>query len=142
MAAIIDTLCEAVVIDLNTQTWPAQFKAEFSDQPTFELAENAGWTVTVVPASEAASRHSRATWQFDLAIDIGVMRRPVETFNKRAECRFLVEEIADWFRDNALTRNPEHKAVVVVTDPIWDPVHLKELLQFSSIVQLTFRSWR
>jgi len=140
VAQIVD-VAEAVVQELNAQSWSAELTATRSWRPQFDLEDLQGLRVTVVPRSVTLTRASRAEHQEDYMVDIGIQQRVSDLDADVDALVGLAEEIADHFR-GLLLEDPEVVCTSVSVEPVAAPDHLEEMRTFTSVVQLTLRGWR
>ena len=137
MATMID-IAEAVKDELNTGQFSQSFTAVRAYQPTYDLKDMATLRVTVVPQGLSQSMVSRGQYQFEYVVDVGVMKKVADD----SDCdslMTLVEEIGDHFAGLAVEGAV---CVDVSNEPIFDPDHLLQQRQFTSVLHLTFRVLR
>jgi hypothetical protein len=139
MATITD-IADAVVAELNSQTFSQPFTAVRYYRPVFDLGEMQTLHVSVVPKGVVIERADRSRNQEDYAIDVAVQKKFQSGDNAELDALMtLVQEIADFFRMRRLASYPD--AIWVRTDnvPVYAPEHLEEFRQFTSVLTLTFR---
>lgn len=142
MALIID-IADAAVAELNATAFGMPFTAKRAYVPRFDLEEMGTLRVTAVPKGVEISTASRSGHQHDYRVDIGVQRKfEQEGPTELDPLMDLVEEIADHFRGSALETDPEAVCVAVENGPIYAQEHMREGRLFTSILTLTFRTWR
>lgn len=138
MAAVIE-IANAVVAELNRNaTLTGKFTAEMNLLPEFELKDMKVLRVTVVPKSLKVAAQSRDSSGREVEIDIGVQQRTVEP-KRLAELLQLVEDIIAVFDRKRLTDYARAVCIKVENDPIYDPEHLRQMRQFTSVITLTFK---
>ena len=138
MAAVIE-IANAVVAELNRNTeLKPEFTAEMNLLPEFELKDMKTLRVTVVPKSLKVVGQNREASGKEIEIDIGVQQRTAEP-DRLAELLQLVEDIITVFDRKRLTEYPAALCVKVANDPIYDPEHLRQMRQFTSVITLTFK---
>lgn len=141
MSVSID-IAEAVLTELNAGQFSHQFTAVRAATMMYELKDMTDLHVTVIPRSIENTTSSRAKRQRDVAIDVVVQQKLAEGDNNEIDPLIgLAEEIEDFF---ALRRLDAVAAVCIdgVVDPLYLSKHLDDLRQFTSVVRLTFRTWR
>lgn len=147
MAVVIE-IADAVVAALNGATLSQSFTAERLYLPEFDLPTMDTLHVSVVPAEldeELADRtRDRAEYKIHVAVQKRVSKPDVSGLNTQAidGLMQLVEEIGDLFRHKRLAGFEEAHWVKTENRPIYDPKHLKEHSQFTSLLVLTFRVTR
>jgi len=142
MALILD-IADEVVAELNGTAFSMPFTAKRAYVPRFDLKDMATLRVTVVPKGLDISTASRSGHRHDYRIDIGVQRKfEGEEPSELDPLMDLVEEIADHFRGAVLETDPEAACIGVENGPIYAQEHMREDRLFTSILTLTFRTWR
>jgi hypothetical protein len=119
-------IADAVVETLNGATLSQPFTACRYYLPEFDAKEMDALHVSVVPAELDVMKQDPPG--LDTAAIDGLMR--------------LVEEIDDLFRHKPLSGYPEAHWTKTKNKPIYDPKHLKEHNQFTSLLVFTFRVTR
>ena len=138
-------IAKAVVNAINAATLSQPVDAKRYYLPEFDLKEMDSLHVSVVPAEldeEVADRsRDRAEYKIHVAVQKRVSRRDPPGLNEAAidALMHLVEEIDDLFRHRALVGYESATWVKTENRPIYDPKHLKEHNQFTSLLVLTFR---
>jgi len=141
MATITD-IADAVVAELNDASFSREFTAARSYLPRFELPEMAELHVTVVPRGLAITTASRAGHRHDYRIDVAVQRKLQSTDASEVDGLMgLMEEVADHFRGRTLD-TPPAACVAVENEPVYVAEHMDEMRQFTSLITMTFRTWR
>lgn len=142
MALILD-IADAVAAELNASDFSMPFTAERTYVPRFDLEQMDVLRVTVVPRSVEVGIESRARHRHDYRVDVGVQRKfEAEQATELDPLMELVEEMADHFRGLVLDTEPEATCVEVANGPIYAQEHMREGRLFTSILTLTFRTWR
>jgi len=141
MATIID-IADAIVAELNGESFSQPFTAERAYKPTFDLQEMQDLHVTVVPKELASQQSSRSMVQQDFQIDIGIQKKLEADDAETDALMALVEEIADFFRRGRLEAVPNAGLIRTENAPVFSPEHLSELRQFTSVLTLTYRMLR
>jgi hypothetical protein len=144
-SAITIQIADAVVAVLNAATLSQTFTAARYYLPEFELNEMDTLHVSVVPAEldeEIADRsRDRAEYKIHVAVQKRVTKQEPPGLDAEAidGLMTLVEEIGDLFRHKPLAGFEQAHWVKTENKPIYDPKHLKEHGQFTSLLALTFR---
>ena len=136
---------DAVVSVLNAASLSMPFTAVRTYLPAFELKDMDTLHVTVVPKGILEAREAKAAVQYDHSVDIAVQKRFPVGGGLLADIdplQDLVEEIAELFRLSRLT--PFVAAAWLRTEhlALFDPAHMEEFRQFTSVLTLTFRVLR
>jgi len=137
MAQITD-IADAVVTELNAETFSMEFTAARLYRPDFELPEMKDLHVTVVPHGLEMTTAGRALSQHDVQIDVAVQKKLDAADNSEIDSLMgLVEELAEFFR----TKRQFGDAFWLRTEnsPIYSQEHLGELRQFTSVLTATLR---
>ena len=141
-------IADAVVAALNGATLSQPLTAVRHYLPEFDLKEMGELHVSVVPAEldeEIADRaRDRAEYKIHIAIQKRVAKQDPPGLDTAAidELMRLVEEIDDLMRHKPLTGYPDAHWTKSENKPIYDPKHLQEHGQFTSLLALTFRVMR
>ena len=137
MALLID-IADAVAAELNNTELSQEFTAKVNLKPEFELKELKNLKVTVVPKSLKFSGAVRQESAKEMQIDIGVQKKTADP-DQLAALLQLVEEIAGLFDRKRLTGFPKTVCIGIENDPVYDPEHLRQYRQFTSVITLKFR---
>ena len=141
-------IADAVVETLNGATLSQPFTACRYYLPEFDAKEMDALHVSVVPAEldeEMADRsRDKAEYKIHVAVQKRVMKQDPPGLDTAAidGLMRLVEEIDDLFRHKPLSGYPEAHWTKTKNKPIYDPKHLKEHNQFTSLLVFTFRVTR
>ena len=142
MTAAIVQLAEAIVSDLNTNSFGQPFIAQRAYLPRWKLEELTTIRVSVVPKDDVGERASRAQWQEDYHIDVAIQQRLNTNEHEQLDTLIgLAEELADYFK----TRKPTGDIatlIAVAFAPLFDPEHLEKHKTLTTVINLTFRGWR
>lgn len=144
MATVVE-IADAVVAALNAAALSLPLAAERSYLPEFDLGQMKDLHVTVVPAEldeELLDRtRDAAQYKIHLAVQKRVSKAGGGGLDSQAidALMHLVEEIDDLFRHKPLAGYPQAHWVKTENRPIYDPKHLKEHSQFTSLLILTFQ---
>jgi len=151
MAEIIK-IADAVVSDLNGNTFTAQFSAKRLYLPRFELKDMIALHVSVVPKATVITIADRRRTQHEHTIDIAVQKRINADIGVSASLdpetdeldglMNLVESIADHLRFRQLEDYPDAAWVGLANDPIYSVEHLEQMRQFTSLLSVTYRVLR
>ena len=147
MAVIVD-IADAVVATLNGTGLSQPFEAKRYYLPEFDLKDMGTIHVSVVPAEleeEVADRsRDRAEYKIHVAVQKRVTKHDPPGFDQAAidALMHLVQEIDDLFRHKPLLGYEQASWTKTENKPIYDPKHLKEHGQFTSLLVLTFRVTR
>ncbi|MDD5699444.1 MAG: hypothetical protein PHH77_12590 [Victivallaceae bacterium] len=137
MPLLID-IADAVAAELNAAELSLDFTAEVNLKPEFELKDLKTFKVTVVPKSLKISGATRLESAKEVRIDIGVQKKTADP-EQLAALLQLVEEIAGIFDRKRLTGYQKAVCVGIENEPVYDPEHLRQFRQFTSVVTLKFR---
>lgn len=138
-------IADAVVAALNAAALSQPVQAARYYLPEFDLKEMETLHVSVVPAEldeEIADRsRDRAEYKIHVAVQKRVAKQEPPGFDIGAidGLMRLVEEVDDLMRHKPLEGFEEAHWVKTENKPIYDPKHLKEHGQFTSLLALTFR---
>jgi hypothetical protein len=95
----IVTLGDAIVADLNGQTFSQAFVAERGCLPTYELTELNALKVSVVPNQDEGRLDTRHLSVHEYTIDIGIQIKPPDISNTSLDPYvYLTQEIVDYFQ--------------------------------------------
>ena len=141
-------IADAVPAALNAATLSQSFTAVRHYLPEFDLKEMETLHVSVVPAEldeETADRtRDRAEYKIHVAVQKRVAKQDPPGLDTAAidALMQLVEEIDDLFRHKRLAGYEQAHWAKTENKPIYDPKHLKEHGQFTSLLVFTFRVTR
>jgi len=140
MSKIAD-IAQAVTDELNAGSFSQAFTAERKYVPIFELKDMAELHVTVVPKGRELETAARTIPQEDVQIDIAVQQKLADAATESEQIDALltlVEEIGAHFARQSLA---DTGAMWLRTEnvPVYDPEHLREMRQLTSLLTLTFR---
>ena len=148
MNASIVEIADAVVTALNAHTLSQAFTAARYYLPEFDLPEMDQLHVSVVPAEldeEIADRtRDRAEYKIHVAVQKRVTKQDPPGLDTSAidGLMALVQEIDDLLHHKPLAGYEEAHWTKTENKPIYDPKHLKEHGQFTSLLVFTFRVTR
>lgn len=134
-------LADAIVTDLDAATLSVAFTPVRTFVPITSHEALSSILVEVVPVSEVAVRSSRANWQNDYTLNIGVRKQVGNDTAAVAALLRLAEEIFDYYR----TTTPSGRTDVLMSRAWLQMIAfegLEERREFGSFQTLTFRSFR
>ena len=137
MALLID-IADAVATELNNAELSQDFTVKVNLKPEFELKDLKNLKVTVVPKSLKFSGAVRQESAKEVQIDIGVQKKTADPDRLTALLQ-LVEGIAGVFDRKRLVEYPKAVCIGIENDPVYDPEHLRQYRQFTSVITLKFR---
>ncbi len=137
MPLLID-ISNAVAAELNNAELSQDFIAEVNLKPEFELKDLKELKITVVPKSLKFSGATRQESGKEVQIDIGVQKKTADP-EQLAALLQLVEEIAGIFDRKRLAEYQKAVCIGTENEPVYDPEHLRQYRQFTSVVTLKFR---
>ena len=146
--AVVVEIADAVVTALNGAHLSQPVSAQRYYLPEFDLKDMDTLHVSVVPAEldeEIADRaHDRAEYKIHVAVQKRVAKQDPPGIDTAAidALMQLVEEIDDLFRHKRLAGYEQAHWAKTENKPIYDPKHLKEHGQFTSLLVFTFRVTR
>lgn len=138
--AAADAVVEAINASGLLATFPGALPAVRAYVPQYDLQDMGVLHVTVAPKGIVESIGSRSVLQYDLSVDVAVQRKAQAGDAVDLDPLLdLVVALADFFRLRRLGPYPD--AVWVSTEhlALFDPEHLTNLRQFTSVLTLTFR---
>lgn len=142
MAVIID-IADAVVATLNAAHLSRPLVAGRYYLPEFDLKDMDTLHVSVVPAELEEEMADREQDFGEYTIHVAVQQRVGKLDNATLDgLMSLVEEIGDLFRHQRLPGYEQAQWQKSENRPIYDPKHLKEHGQFTSLLVLTFQVLR
>lgn len=142
MALVIE-IAEAVRQELIAASFSQPLAAVRRYVPVYELADMDLLHVTVVPKDTELELADRSGLiEQDCRLDIGIQQRVDPDKLEQVDALMgLVEEVADHFSGWRL-ETPPARCVHIENRPLYDPVHLDQLRQLTSVLTLTFRATR
>ncbi len=145
MALVID-IADAVAAELNAApagTFDPPIAAVRRVLPEFELSELADLKVSVVPKSVQITGATRATSQYEIAVDIGIQKKLGKDLDAEvAALGTLVDQIADYLRSRQLSAAPFAAWIRIANEPVYAPEHLAEQRVFTSVLTVTYRAMK
>ncbi|NLY02727.1 MAG: hypothetical protein GXY83_42280 [Rhodopirellula sp.] len=143
--SMVIQIADAVVAALNAATLSQPFSAVRYYLPEFDLKEMKDLHVSVVPAEldeEIADRgRDRAEYKIHVAVQKRVAKQDSSGLDNAAidALMQLVQEIDDLFRHKPLAGFEQALWAKTENKPNYDPKHLQENQQFTSLLAFTFR---
>ncbi len=148
MDSTIIAIADAMVQTLGGATLSQPVTAVRHYLPEFDLKEMDELHVSVVPAELDEEMADRSRDRAEYKIHVAVQKRVTKQDPPGLDTAVidglmrLVEEIDDLFRHKSLAGYEQAHWVKTENKPIYDPKHLKEHGQFTSLLALTFRVTR
>jgi len=143
MSLVID-IADAVAAELNAAppgTFTPAITAVRRVLPEFELSELADLKVSVVPKGVQITGATRATSQYEIAVDIGIQKKLGKDLDAEvAALGTLVDQIADYLRSRQLSAAPFAAWIRIANEPVYAPEHLAEQRVFTSVLTVTYRA--
>ena len=139
MPANIVAIADAITAELNGNAFSQPFTAQRQYLPIYDLKSVSDLKVTVVPKGLVSSSLDRSRDNFDYQIDVGIQKKTQNQIATIDALMLLVEQISDYFRSNPLSSYPGARFISVENTPIYAPDHLETMLQFTSVLTLTYR---
>lgn len=139
MASRIIELADALVVSLNEQAFAAPPAiAERTYRPSYDLKDIKELRIAVVPASSETVLSDRVLAQYDIVLDVGVMKKlKLADVAEEDALMSIVQEIETHVRTTGAIGDGQW--VATVNDPIFSQEHLAEHRQFTSILSFAFR---
>jgi hypothetical protein len=137
-------IADAVVVRLNANQLGQSFTAVRRFVPVYKLDEMNVLRVTVVPATSTIEIAARSAIDNELVeIDIGIQKRVEMATNEQADDLMeFVRGVVDLFRRWQVPDGTKATVVSISNEPIFDPQHMDQLNQFTSVIRLGFRFLR
>jgi hypothetical protein len=142
MPANIVAISDAITAELNGNSFSQPFTAQRLYLPIYDLKTMSDLKVSVVPKGLNTSSLDRTRDNFDYQIDVGIQKKTKNEIATIDALILLVEQISDYFRANPLASYPGARFISVENSQIYAPDHLETMMQFTSVVTLTYRLWR
>ncbi len=136
----ITNIADAMAAELARGEFSMEFAPTRSVWPKFTPEELASACVTVIPKSSSSEMASRATAQYDLAIDIAVQKKIEKDQEAEvADLCGLVDEIDDYLRGRILEKVPSAQWLNSANEPVYSAAHLQEHRVFTGVLTITYR---
>ena len=139
MPANIVAIADAITAELNGNAFSQPFTAQRQYLPIYDLKTMSGLKVSVVPKGLSTSSLDRSRDNFDYQIDVGIQKKTKNQISTIDALMLLVEEIGDYFRAHPLASYPGARFINVENTPIYAQDHLETMMQFTSVLTLTYR---
>jgi hypothetical protein len=139
MPANIVAIADAITAELNGNAFSQPFTAQRQYLPIYDLKTMSDLKVTVVPKGLTSSSLDRSRDNFDYQIDVGIQKKTKNQISTIDALMLLVEEIGDYFRAHPLASYPGARFINVENTPIYAQDHLETMMQFTSVLTLTYR---
>jgi len=137
---LITAIADAVVTELNGQSFSLSFTAQRHYQPRYELADLKILHVTVIPNGLTTATLGRGGTQQEVAIDIAVQQKLSAEANADLDPLLaLAEEIAESFQPKRLATYPNAIWSKTEFRAIYSTEHLQQNRQFTSVMTVTFK---
>lgn len=131
-------IADAVVEVLNGAGLTPEFTAERTLLPRYDLKALKTLKVSVVPKGRKITQGMRIHNIDEIQIDIGVQKK-ISNDSELDGLLKLVEDICGLFKAERLEEYPSAICVKKENEPIYDPGHLRQFHQFTSVITLTFK---
>jgi len=138
MSTII-AIADAVVALLGTGTFSQPITPLRSYQPTYELKDLDVLKVNVVPRAIAIEPGTRSASFREVTVDVAIQKKVTPEDTAAMDGLMdLVEEIVGFLNLKNLSSSPSWKFKEITNDPVFEPDHLKDWRQFTSIVSVRY----
>lgn len=145
MSSQIILVAEAVKDVINAATFSSgspTFTATRGYVPEFKLEDMTTAHVTVIPREIAVENTSRGQAGETYSIDIAIQQRPEGETNALFDVlSLLVEEIMDILQRTRLS-SPSAMCTSVAVNPIYSPEHIRNWMQFTSVITAEYKLFR
>jgi hypothetical protein len=148
VSATVIQIADAVVTALNLATMSEPVTVRRFYLPEFDLKDMGTLHVSVVPAELDEEIADRSRDRAEYKIHVAVQKRVTTNDPPGLDSSVLdglmelVQQIDDIFRHKALAAFPQASWAKTENKPIYDPKHLKDHGQFTSLLVFTFRVMR
>lgn len=139
MSIVVD-IAEAVVTELNGESFSIPFTAQRSYLPVYDLREMSELKVTVIPRSVTSTLASREASDELYAVMIGMQKKlePEELDDVDALVT-LMEELGVFLTRRTLSEMPDAQWISNEIDPLFVGELMDKLRQFTSVLTATYR---
>ena len=131
-------IADAVAAKINNANLVPGLVAERTLLPVFELKDLKTLKVSVVPKSRKITQDARCHTSDEIEVDIGIMKKIADDSELDGLMK-LVEDMEGIFKAERLAGYPNAVCVKKENDPVYDPEHLRQFRQFTSVLTLTFK---
>jgi len=138
--SIVVDIAEAVVTELNGESFSIPFTAQRSYLPVYDLREMSELKVTVIPRSVTSTLASREASDELYAVMIGMQKKlePEELDDVDALVT-LMEELGVFLTRRTLSEMPDAQWISNEIDPLFVGELMDKLRQFTSVLTATYR---
>jgi len=137
---LLTSLADAVVDELNGETWSQSFVAARVAFPEYTLPSLSQTRVPVVIAGSYPERLTRAESLTVVEIDIGVLRKLEDVGRADVDPYLvLVDEIVRHFHGTRLPGYPNALCKAIKPEPIYSREYLRKERAFFAVVRIEFR---
>lgn len=131
-------LADAVTQLLNEAELSVEFTAERTLLPEYDIKSLKNVKISVVPKGIVTTQGTRIHSLDEIQVDIGIQKK-ISGESELDGLLQLVENIAGLFKPERLSSYPSAVCVKKENEPIYDPEHLRQYRQFTSVLTLTFK---
>ena len=131
-------IADAIVEVLNGAALTPEFVAERTLLPRYDLKALKQLKVSVVPKGRKMTQGTRIHSIDEVKIDIGVQKK-ISNDSELDGLLKLVEDICALFKAERLAGFARAICIKKENEPIYDPGHLRQFRQFTSVITLTFK---
>jgi len=131
-------IADAIVEVLNGSDLTPEFTAERTLLPVYDLKALKQLKVSVVPKGRKITQGTRIHSIDEVKIDIGVQKK-ISNDSELDGLLKLVEDICALFKAERLAGFASAICIKKENEPIYDPGHLRQFRQFTSVITLTFK---
>ena len=137
----VANIAEAVKVELELGSFSLSFIPVRAYRPQYKLKDMDTLHVTVVARSRAVAVASRTKYNSECVIDIAVQQKFSDDTNVILDPLMdLVDEIVKYFMSRELENYKEAYWMMTENAPIYDPRHMDEMRQFTSVISLTYQT--
>lgn len=136
-------IADSVAGELNSAaegTFSHEFTAQRTVLPEYDLSELSNLTISVVPSEAEITNASRASRQYDFAVDIGVQKKVSNIEADVLSLSELVSEITEFLAGRRLTDVPWAVFNQITNAPIYSPEMLRDKKLFISVIRIQYRA--
>jgi hypothetical protein len=123
---------------LNGASLTPEFTAERTLLPRYDLKALKTLKVSVVPKGRKITQGTRVHTIDEIQIDIGIQKKISDDSEVDGLLK-LAEDICGLFKAERLEGYPSAVCIKKENEPIYDPGHLRQFRQFTSVITLTFK---
>ena len=138
--SVICLLSDAILNELRSKNLGQEFTVSRSYRPQYELKDIEDIVVTMIPKDTTINAASRGTMFQDVSIDIAVQQKVNPDTNDQLDSLMdFTDAIMAWLAFKPAPGYPSASFVSIANDPIFDPSHVEENRQFTSLLTVTYR---